>query len=120
MSAAQHGSTDVSAWVQWFARALGQACVAASGLLDAAAEKSRFWATHSQVTLNERQRKVIQRLLDEGNGGFLGGLNVQKYISPHYVKAVSTEEPVSATKTIEPVIVAKKITAVKRPAVKKA
>jgi hypothetical protein len=88
LSAAQHGSTDVSAWVQWFARALGQACVAASGLLDAAAEKSRFWATHSQVTLNERQRKVIQRLLDEGNGGFLGGLNVQKYI-----KMTGTSKP---------------------------
>lgn len=88
LSAAQHGSTDVSAWVQWFARALGQACVAASALLDAAAEKSRFWATHSQVTLNDRQRKVIQRLLDEGNGGFLGGLNVRKYI-----KMTGTSKP---------------------------
>jgi Fic family protein len=88
LSAAQHGSTDVSAWVQWFAQALGQACVAASTLLDAAVEKSRFWATHSQLTLNERQRKVIQRLLDEGNGGFLGGLNVQKYI-----KMTGTSKP---------------------------
>jgi Fic family protein len=57
-------------------------------LLDAAVEKSRFWATHSQLTLNERQRKVIQRLLDEGNGGFLGGLNVQKYI-----KMTGTSKP---------------------------
>jgi Fic family protein len=88
LSAAQHGSTDVSAWVQWFAQALGQACVAASTLLDAAVEKSRFWTTHSQLTLNERQRKVIQRLLDEGNGGFLGGLNVQKYI-----KMTGTSKP---------------------------
>jgi Fic family protein len=88
LSAAQHGSTDVSAWVQWFARALGQACVATSALLDTAVEKSRFWATHSQVTLNERQRKVIQRLLDEGNSGFLGGLNVQKYI-----KMTGTSKP---------------------------
>ena len=88
LSAAQHGSTDVSAWVHWFARALGQACVAASALLDTAVDKSRFWATHSQVTLNERQRKVIQRFLDEGNGGFLGGLNVQKYI-----KMTGTSKP---------------------------
>ena len=88
LSAAQHGSTDVSVWVQWFARALGQACVAASTLLDAAVEKSRFWAMHSRLTLNERQRKVIQRLLDEGNGGFMGGLNVQKYI-----KMTGTSKP---------------------------
>jgi hypothetical protein len=74
LSAAQHRSTDVSTWLHWFALALGQACVAASALLDAALEKSRFWATHSQLTLNERRRKVIQRLLDEVDGGFLGGL----------------------------------------------
>jgi len=88
LSAVQHGSTDVSAWVQWFAQALGQACVAASALLDAEVDKSRFWATHSQLTLNERQRKVVQRLLDEGNSGFLGGLNVQKYI-----KMTGTSKP---------------------------
>ena len=64
----------------------------------------------------------LQSLLKPGDGVQVTFLNVQKYISPHYVKAVSvtSEEPVSATKTIEPVIVAKKITAVKRPAVKKA
>ena len=60
----------------------------------------------------------LQSLLKPGDGVQVTFLNVQKYISPHYVKAAVTEEPV--TKTIEPVIVAKKITAVKRPAVKKA
>ena len=88
LSAAQHGSTDVSAWVHWFANALSQACVASSALLDAAIEKSKFWAMHSQISLNERQRKVIQRLLNDGDGGFLGGLNVQKYI-----KMTGTSKP---------------------------
>lgn len=62
----------------------------------------------------------LQSLLKPGDGIQVTFLNVQKYISPHYVKAISTEEPVSVTKTIEPVIVAKKTTVVKRPAVKKA
>jgi len=62
----------------------------------------------------------LQSLLKPGEGIQVTFLNVQKYISPHYVKVVSTEEPVAVTKSIEPVIVAKKITAVKRPAVKKA
>lgn len=88
LSAAQHGSTDVSAWVHWFANAFSQACVASSALLDVAIEKSKFWAMHSQVSLNERQRKVIQRLLNDGDGGFLGGLNVQKYI-----KMTGTSKP---------------------------
>lgn len=80
LHAAQHGSIDVSAWVHWFAQTFENACTASIALLDAAIDKTRFWATHSQTTLNERQRKVIQRLLDDGDGGFLGGLNAQKYI----------------------------------------
>lgn len=80
LSAAQHGSTDVSAWVHWFAQTFEHACAASIDLLDTALEKSKFWAMHSQVGLNERQRKVIGRLLHDGDGGFLGGLNAQKYI----------------------------------------
>jgi hypothetical protein len=35
---------------------------------------------HAAWVLNARQRKVIQRLLDDGDGGFLGGLNAAKYM----------------------------------------
>ena len=60
----------------------------------------------------------LQALLKPGDGVQVTFLNVQKYISPHYIKAVSTEEPVTVNKTIEPVV--KKPTTVKRPTVKKA
>jgi Fic family protein len=77
---AQHGSLDVSAWVLWFTQQFSLACQATCALIDCALEKSTFWQTHSQTPLNERQRKVIQRLLDDGDGGFLGGLNADKYM----------------------------------------
>ena len=80
LGAAQHGPPDVSEWVQWFANALGGACRASIALIDDAIKKARFWASHSHTALNERQRKVVQRLLDDGDGGFLGGLNAEKYI----------------------------------------
>ena len=80
LSAAQHGDTDVSAWVQWFAEALACACVSAAALMDSAIERSRFWANHADLALNIRQRKVVQRLLDDGDGGFIGPLNAEKYI----------------------------------------
>lgn len=80
LNAAQHGTQDASEWIKWFASAFGRACQTSSRLIDAAIEKSRFWATHSQKALNLRQRKVLQRLLDDGDGGFLGGLNAEKYI----------------------------------------
>jgi upstream activation factor subunit UAF30 len=59
----------------------------------------------------------LQSLLKPGDGIQVTFLNVQKYISPHYVKAVSTTTEEAVTKTVEPVI--KKAT-VKLPAVKKA
>jgi len=66
----------------------------------------------------------LQALLKPGDGIQVTFLNVQKYISPHYVKVVSTEEPIPSTKTIEPVPSTPKkaatATGVKRPAVKKA
>jgi Fic family protein len=78
---AQHGgSTDVSPWVMWFVRQLVAACRHTCGLLDAAQQRSRFWMAHGAVALNARQHKVVQRLLDLGDGGFLGGLNAEKYM----------------------------------------
>jgi len=66
----------------------------------------------------------LQALLKPGDGIQVTFLNVQKYISPHYTKASSTEEPIPATKTIDPVPSTPKkaatATGVKRPAVKKA
>ena len=77
---AQHGSLDVSDWVLWFTEQFSLACQATCALIDRALEKSNFWQTHSPTPLNERQRKVVQRLLDDGDGGFLGGLNADKYM----------------------------------------
>ena len=77
---AQQGSLDVSDWVLWFTQQFSLACQATCALMDRALEKSTFWQTHSATPLNERQRKVIQRLLDDGDGGFLGGLNADKYM----------------------------------------
>jgi Fic family protein len=41
--------------------------------------KLRFWLDHGNQTLNERQRKVMNLLLDAGPGGFDGGMSTKKY-----------------------------------------
>ena len=43
--------------------------------------KADFWQAHAQTTMNERQRKVVTRLLDMGEGVFQGGLTTRKYVS---------------------------------------
>lgn len=90
---AQRGETDVTAWVQWFARQSTAACHAASRVIDQAIEKRRFWEKQEGSDLHERQRKVLQRLLDDGDGGFLGGLNAEKYMKMTGVsKATATRD----------------------------
>lgn len=77
----QKGGGDVTEWLEWFlechVRAVGGAGKLISGVLD----KAEFWRRHAQTPLNERQRKVINKLLDAGRGGFQGGLTTRKYVS---------------------------------------
>ena len=93
LAAAQVGSTDVTGFVQWFAEAFGRACTRSMEVIEATLEKSRFWSTHASSDLNERQRQLLQRLLDAGDGGFLGGLNVDKYLKTSKTsKATATRD----------------------------
>ena len=79
LNTAQRGSGDITQWVQWFVGQFAQACIKSEGMIDLALEKTRFWATHALHRFNERQHKTLQKLLDAGDGGFLGGLTAEKY-----------------------------------------
>ena len=79
LNQAQRGGMDVTSWVQWFVRECTAAFTAASKVIDQAIEKQRFWDRIGGPGLQDRRRKVLQRLLDDGDGGFLGGLNADKY-----------------------------------------
>ena len=76
---AQHGGLDVTAWVIWFVRQIEAACQEASKIIDDTLAKSTFWLTHRDKALNDRQRKVLNLLLDAGPGGFEGGMSTRKY-----------------------------------------
>ena len=55
--------------------------------------KAAFWYRHSQTQLTDRQRKVINKLLDAGEGNFTGGLTNRKYASLVKVsRATATRE----------------------------
>ncbi|MBC7601898.1 MAG: Fic family protein [Ramlibacter sp.] len=78
---AQHGTCNVTAWVTWFVEQVGAACEDAAKIIDGSLEKAHFWADHRDRHVNERQRKVLNVLLDAGPGGFEGGLNTRKHES---------------------------------------
>ncbi|MBS1874019.1 MAG: Fic family protein [Acidobacteria bacterium] len=75
LESTQRGSTDVTEWMRWFLDCLGRAIDGAQLTLKAVIDKARFWERIKGVQLNERQRSLINRLLD----GFEGKLTSSKY-----------------------------------------
>ena len=75
LEAAQKGTMEVTGWMLWFLDCLGRAIDGAHLTLKAVIDKARFWDRIKDVQVNERQRSVINRLLD----GFEGTLTSSKY-----------------------------------------
>lgn len=71
----QKGTTDITPWLVWFLNCLKQAIDGAEVLLANVMTKARVWDQMKKLSLNERQRKVINRLLD----GFDGKLTTSKW-----------------------------------------
>jgi len=74
-----HG--DVTDWLVWFLGCLARSICRAEGQFHVALQKARFWRDHCETALNQRQRKVVNRLLDVGPGKFEGGLTNRKYVA---------------------------------------
>jgi Fic family protein len=77
----QRGGLDVTPWLAWHLEQVSLACELADGTVAHVLAKARFWLRHQVTPLNDRQRKVINVLLDAGPGGFAGGMNTRKYVS---------------------------------------
>lgn len=77
----QRGGLDVTPWLAWFLEQVSGACDNAEATVGKVLDKAKFWLSHQQLNLNERQRKVLNKLLDAGADGFEGGMNTRKYVS---------------------------------------
>lgn len=71
----QKGSIDVTEWLAWFLDTLHRAVDQAQHTLDAVLSKARFWQRWATTPLNERQVKLLNRLLD----GYEGKLTSSKW-----------------------------------------
>jgi len=71
----QKGELDVTEWLQWFLAAVGRAVDQAQETVDAVLGKARFWQRFEDATPNDRQKKLLNRLLD----GFDGKLTASKW-----------------------------------------
>lgn len=71
----QKGNLDITPWIKWFLNCLIHSLQSSDALLVSVLSKAHFWAKHAATSLNERQKKILNRLLD----GFDGKLNSSKW-----------------------------------------
>lgn len=72
---AQRGTSDITDWLIWFLSCLENTLINSNNILESVLAKARFWEKHSQTPLNERQRLMLNKLLD----GFEGKLTSSKW-----------------------------------------
>ncbi len=68
LEATQKGDLDITRWLQWFLICLEGTLNSAEETLRGVVEKARFWERIKDISINERQRKVLIRLLDDFEG----------------------------------------------------
>ncbi len=71
----QHSNGDITEWLIWFLRCLKNSIIATEDTLQNILRKNEFWKTHENTVLNERQRLLLNKLLD----GFEGKLQSSKW-----------------------------------------
>ncbi|MDR1403055.1 MAG: Fic family protein [Tannerellaceae bacterium] len=72
---AQHGTNDITGWLLWFLSCLENALINSVDVLDSVLTKARFREKHAGTPLNDRQRLMLNKLLD----GFKGKLTSSKW-----------------------------------------
>jgi Fic family protein len=60
----QKSSLEITEWMQWFLGCLDRAIEGTEDSLAAVFKKDSFWKTHAGMSLNERQRSMLNKMLD--------------------------------------------------------
>ncbi|MEO5644172.1 MAG: Fic family protein [Bacteroidia bacterium] len=71
----QKGSLDITPWIMWYLDCLNGALNATDATMHRVLYKTQFWDEHAKVPVNERQRLLMNKLLD----GFEGKLTSSKW-----------------------------------------
>ena len=72
---------DPTEWFLWFIKCITTSIEDSRDIIANVFMKVDFWNQHAQDELNDRQKKIINRILELGPGNFTGGLTTRKYVS---------------------------------------
>ena len=71
----QKGELNINDWLIWFFNCLEKAIRRSLEVIERTMQKNEYWHKHRKTEINERQRKVVNRLWD----GFEGKLTTSKW-----------------------------------------
>ena len=72
----QRGTPEITSWLDWFLDCIGRALSGAENALESILFKARLWSKINRQPINDRQRLIINHMLEEG---FEGHMNTSKY-----------------------------------------
>ena len=64
----QHSSGDITEWLEWFLNCLKNALLSTESTTDKILLRAKFWNIHENTKFNERQRLMLNKLLDNFEG----------------------------------------------------
>ncbi|MEA3433734.1 MAG: Fic family protein, partial [Campylobacterota bacterium] len=86
---------DITQWIIWHTQSIEKSIDISIQNIQVVVDKTKFYDKIRNVKLNDKQRKVVNRLLDLGQGNFEGGLTNKKY------RALTKTNAVTASRHIK-------------------
>ena len=81
LESTQKGSCDITPWLEWFLLLFRRSIETSTEIIEKTLTIANFWSEYRKDTFNQRQIKVLQKLLESRPNGFEGGLTNRKYVS---------------------------------------
>ncbi len=89
---------DITKWIIWHTQSIEKSIGISIENIQIVVDKTRFYDKMRDIKLNDKQRKVVNRLLDAGEGSFEGGLTNKKY------RALTKTNAVTASRHIKDLV----------------
>ena len=78
--ASRQSNMDITGWLEWWTQCVLNAQEQAREQIVFVIRKAAFWRSYGN-RVNDRQEKVLARMLREGPEGFKGGMSARKYVA---------------------------------------
>ena len=102
----QNKDLDITSWMVWHTKSIEYSIDISLSSIGKVLEKTRFYDKIGHIKLNDKQNKVINKLLEYGEGEFEGGLTNKKY------RAMTKTDAVTASRHLKDLVSKKIIRAV--------